>query len=188
MPYRAGYKLEAALDHFGVEVTGKRALDSGISTGGFTDCLLQRGAEHVIGVDVGYGQVAERVRQDSRVTILERTNVRHLQLSDLPEGLPVDLVTLDLSFISVLKVVPNLCNLMTPDAGLVVLVKPQFEAAREEIEVGGVVLDAAVHAKVLQQVVHGIEVLGFACQGHMPSPIRGAASGNKEFLAHFVRT
>lgn len=130
---RAGHKLEAALEAFAVNPTGLVCLDAGLSTGGFTDCLLQRGAAAVYGVDVGYGQVAERIRTDPRVVVMERTNVRHLQASQMP-ALPgtacaplVDLVTLDLSFISVLKVLPAVMTVMQPHAQLIVLVKPQFE-------------------------------------------------------------
>lgn len=130
---RAGHKLEAALDAFGVDPSGRVCLDAGLSTGGFTDCLLQRGAAAVYGVDVGYGQVAERIRTDPRVVVMERTNVRHLTASQMPP-LPgtanaplVDLVTLDLSFISVLKVLPAVVAVMQPNAQLIVLIKPQFE-------------------------------------------------------------
>lgn len=130
---RAGHKLEAALDAFAVDPSGCVCLDAGLSTGGFTDCLLQRGAAAVYGVDVGYGQVAERIRTDPRVVVMERTNVRHLRPEQMPprtEGgaaVLVDLVTLDLSFISVLKVLPAVMTVMQPQAQLIVLIKPQFE-------------------------------------------------------------
>ena len=178
---RAGYKLEAALVAFGVDVTGLVALDSGLSTGGFTDCLLQRGAARVYGVDVGYGQVADRIRTDPRVTVMERCNLRHL--ASLPEL--VDLATLDLSFISVLKVLPAVKALLKPAARVVILVKPQFEALRGEVGRGGVVRDPAVHADVLRRVTRGAQDLGFRCLGTMPSPLRGAKEGNIEFLCHF---
>eukprot|EP00887_Chlorella_sp_A99_P003384 scaffold7.g3384.t1 len=192
---RAGLKLEAALDHFGV--AGRRALDSGLSTGGFTDCLLQRGAASVVGVDVGYGQasegvepvvfssVAERVRTDPRVTVMERTNLRHLRRGDLPGGTPVDLVTLDLSFISLLKLLDAVCDVLAPWGELVVLIKPQFEAGKAQVSVGGVVRDPAVHREVIARVVAAYEAAGFRCQGWRESPIKGATSGNTEFLAHF---
>ncbi|KAF8005666.1 hypothetical protein BT93_K0065 [Corymbia citriodora subsp. variegata] len=128
---KAGYKLEAAIEQLGVDVEGKVALDSGLSTGGFTDCLLQNGASFVYGVDVGYGQVADKIRRDERVSVIERTNLRYLP------GLPqkVDLVTLDLSFISLLLVMPAVVNVMKEEATLVTLVKPQFEARRSQVKV-----------------------------------------------------
>ena len=180
---RAGYKLEAALDAFGVDVAGLVALDSGLSTGGFTDCLLQRGAAHVYGVDVGYGQVADRIRNDPRVTVMERCNLRHL--TQLPEL--VDLATLDLSFISVLKVLPAVKALLKPAGRVVILVKPQFEALRGEVGRGGVVRDPAVHDDVLRRVTSGAQDLGLRCVGTiMPSPLRGAKEGNIEFLGLFT--
>eukprot|EP00884_Botryococcus_braunii_P023269 jgi/Botrbrau1/9626/Bobra.0131s0006.1 len=184
---RAGEKLEAALAHFAVNVEGKTVLDSGLSTGGFTDCLLQHGALCVVGVDVGYGQVAERVRTDPRVTIMERTNLRYLKLDNLPGGRPVDLVTLDLSFISVIKVLPAVCEVLAPQGELIVLIKPQFEVGKGKVGAGGVVRDPAMHAEVIETVTSAIQQAGFTCRGHMVSPIKGATSGNIEFLAYFVR-
>jgi len=180
---RAGLKMEAALDEFKVDVQGVVAMDAGLSTGGFTDCLLQRGAAKVYGVDVGYGQVAEKVRVDQRVVVLERTNVRHLK--GLPE--PVSLVTLDLSFISVLKVMPAICRILSLGGDLIVLIKPQFEARREQISRGGLVKDPAIHIEVIDKVTQGLDDYGFKCHKVMKSPIKGAASGNTEFLAHFSR-
>lgn len=141
---RAGYKLEAAIEKLNVDVVGKVALDSGLSTGGFTDCLLQHGASHVYGVDVGYGQVADKIRRDKRVSVIERTNLRYLP------GLPqeVDIVTLDLSFISVLLVMPAVINVMKAESTLVTLVKPQFEARRSQVGGGGIVRDPQVHQEV----------------------------------------
>ncbi len=179
---RAGYKLEHALVHFAIDVHGLIALDAGLSTGGFTDCLLQRGAKHVYGADVGYGLVHEKIRSDERVTVIERTNIRYLR--QLPEL--VDLVTLDLSFISVLKVLPNILTLMKRHAQLVVLIKPQFEAERHEVRAGGLIIDPAVHEAVIEKVTSGIQSLGFTYKGVTPSPILGA-TGNQEFLAYFVR-
>ena len=167
-----------------MDVTGLTCLDAGLSTGGFTDCLLQRGAARVYGVDVGYGQVHERVRTHPRVVVLERTNLRHL--TTLPEL--VDIATLDLSFISVLKVLPAVNQLLRPGGRLLVLVKPQFEAQRGEVGRGGVVRDADVHADVLRRVTEGALSLGFQCQRTMASPLRGAKEGNLEFLALFVST
>lgn len=184
---RAGLKLESALEHFSVDISGKRALDSGLSTGGFTDCLLQKGAVHVVGVDVGYGQVAERVRTDPRVTVMERTNLRNLKLEDLPGSEAVDLVTLDLSFISVLKVLDAVCDVLKPQGELIVLIKPQFEAGKAQVSAGGVVRDPAVHQEVIQKVVESCKGLGFECEGWIESPIKGATAGNTEFLAYFKR-
>ncbi|CEF98294.1 Ribosomal RNA methyltransferase FtsJ domain [Ostreococcus tauri] len=178
---RAGLKLEKALEYFGVDVSGLTALDSGLSTGGFTDCLLQGGARKVYGVDVGYGQVAEKIRQDERVVIMERTNLRYVtQLPDV-----VDIVTLDLSFISVLKVLPAICKILKPGGTMLVLIKPQFEARRSQIGSKGVVRDASVHAEVIQNVIEGAKTFGFDYVAHTTSPIKGAKEGNTEFLAHF---
>lgn len=177
---RAGFKLEKALDHFLIDPAGLVALDAGLSTGGFTDCLLQRGIARVYGVDVGYGQVHEKIRREPRVVVMERTNLRHL--ASLPEL--VDLVTLDLSFISVLKIMDALLPLMKPSAQLVVLIKPQFEAERHDVGRGGIIKDPAVHARVIDQVVAGIIPYGFSLVGVIESPILGM-TGNKEFLAYF---
>lgn len=179
---RAGFKLEKALDTFGVDVKGLVVMDAGLSTGGFTDCLLQRGVARVYGVDVGYGQVHEKVRTDPRVVVMERVNLRHLE--SLPEL--VDLVTLDLSFISVLKVMDAVLRVLKPNGALIVLIKPQFEAGRDEVETGGLVTDPEVHKKVINQIVAGICERGFEHKGTTESPIHGS-SGNKEFLAYFVR-
>lgn len=179
---RAGHKLEAAIEQLNVDVAGKVALDSGLSTGGFTDCLLQYGAAFVYGVDVGYGQVAEKIRTDKRVSVVERTNLRFLP------GLPqkVDLVTLDLSFISILKVMPAVVNVMKEDATLVTLVKPQFEARRSQVGKGGIVRDPLVHQEVREMIINGIGNFGFKCKGWIVSPIKGA-EGNTEFLVCFIR-
>jgi 23S rRNA (cytidine1920-2'-O)/16S rRNA (cytidine1409-2'-O)-methyltransferase len=146
----------------------------------------QRGASRVYGVDVGYGQVHERVRTDPRVVVMERTNVRHLRGGDLPE--PVHLVTLDLSFISVLKVMPAVHELLDPERGqMLVLIKPQFEAGKEHIKAGGVVRDPAVHQEVIGRVTAGICAYGMRLAGVTESPIKGDKSGNTEFLAHLLR-
>jgi 23S rRNA (cytidine1920-2'-O)/16S rRNA (cytidine1409-2'-O)-methyltransferase len=177
---RAGFKLEKALDHFKIDVKDLVVMDAGISTGGFTSCMLQRDVKKVYGVDVGFGQVHERVARDPRVVLLEKTNLRNLE--SLPEK--VDLVTLDLSFISVLKVMPVVKDLMTDDGQLLVLIKPQFEAKRHQIGKGGIVKDDKVHKEVVQTVTEGIKEFGFACLGIIESPITGA-TGNKEFLGYF---
>ncbi|KAK3031843.1 hypothetical protein RJ639_035980 [Escallonia herrerae] len=182
---RAGHKLEAAIEQLGIDVVGKVALDSGLSTGGFTDCLLQYGASVVYGVDVGYGQVADKIRRDERVSVIERTNLRYL--SELPQNHKVDLVTLDLSFISILLVMPAVVNLMKKEATLVTLIKPQFEARRSQVGGGGIVRDNAVHQEVLEKIINGVESFGFKCKGSIESPLKGA-EGNTEFLACFTRT
>lgn len=178
---RAGFKLEKALAAFGVNVQDKVVLDAGISTGGFTDCLLQNGAKKIYGIDVGYGQVHEKVANDERVVVMERTNLR--ELKELPEK--VDLVTLDLSFISVLKVIDAVKNLMKDSGELVVLIKPQFEAEKDQVGRGGIIKDSKVHGEVIEKVKAGLEQHGFKCKGITDSPIEGS-SGNKEFLGYFV--
>ena len=181
---RGGEKLDAALDRFGIEVVGTRALDAGASTGGFTDCLLQRGAAAVVAVDVGYGQLDARLRADPRVTVLERTNVRLLSADDV--GGPFPVVVADLSFISLRTVAPALLGLTTPGADLVVLVKPQFEAgAAEASRCRGVIRDPDVWRRVLEDFAATYAGHGAAVAGLMVSPLRGA-QGNVEFLAHVV--
>ena len=179
---RAGFKLEKALDHFDIDVQDKIVLDAGLSTGGFTDCLLQCGAKKVYGVDVGYGQVHEKIHADDRVVVLERTNLRHLR--DLGEK--VDLVTLDLSFISVLLVMDAVEAVLKKDGGLIVLIKPQFEAKKEQIGRGGIIKDTTVHNEVIERVSSSIVSRGFVCEGVIESPLLGS-KGNKEFLAYFTR-
>jgi 23S rRNA (cytidine1920-2'-O)/16S rRNA (cytidine1409-2'-O)-methyltransferase len=179
---RGGEKLEAALDAFAVDPAGVRALDAGASTGGFTDCLLQRGAARVVAVDVGHGQLHERLRADPRVEVHERRNVRDLVRGDLGE--PFALVVADLSFISLRAVLPHLLGQSGPGADLVLLVKPQFEAGRDEASRGGgVIRDPEVWRRVLEEVVVALGGYGAAIMGAMPSPITGAG-GNVEFLVH----
>jgi 23S rRNA (cytidine1920-2'-O)/16S rRNA (cytidine1409-2'-O)-methyltransferase len=180
---RAGEKLEAALIGFGAEVAGRLALDAGASTGGFTDCLLSRGAAHVVAVDVGYGQLDYRLREDPRVTVQERTNVRDLDPGDLPY-LP-QVVTADLSFISLRLVLPALVRCSAPEATFVLLVKPQFEAERGEAP-GGVVRDPVVWRSTLDSVATAATEQGLSVLGFMASPLRGPA-GNVEFLMYAVR-
>ena len=176
---RGGEKLDAALDRFGVDVDGARTLDAGASTGGFTDCLLQRGAASVLAVDVGYGQLHPRLREDPRVTVLERTNVRDFAVEE-----PVDVVVADLSFISLRTVAPVLVRAARPGADLVALVKPQFEAGRQEASRGeGVIRDPAVWRRVLGEVRAAFAAVNAAMIDVMVSPLTGA-SGNVEFLAH----
>lgn len=179
----AGYKLEAAIEQLSIDVVGKVALDSGLSTGGFSDCLLQHGASFVFGIDVGYGQVADKIRRDDRVCIMERTNLRYL--SGLPKE--VDLVTLDLSFISILMVMPAVVKVMKSVSTLVTLVKPQFEARRSQVGGGGIVRDPLVHQEVLERIIKGVEEFGFCSKGWIESPLKGA-EGNTEFLVCFQRS
>lgn len=179
---RGGEKLAAALDRFDVAVDGRRAYDLGASTGGFTDCLLQRGAASVVAVDVGYGQLHERLRADPRVEVHERTNIREVRPGDL--GSPADVLVADLSFISLRTVLPGALSLGVPGADVVLLVKPQFEAGREEAARGkGVITDPVVWRRVLEEVAHALEELGAAIMGAMASPLTGA-DGNVEFLVH----
>jgi 23S rRNA (cytidine1920-2'-O)/16S rRNA (cytidine1409-2'-O)-methyltransferase len=186
---RGGFKLAAALTRFDVPVSGRRALDAGASTGGFTDCLLQRGAAHVYAVDVGHGQLHPALRADRRVTVLERTNARTLTLPDLraadPAYEPCPLVVADLSFISLRSVVPALAGpVAAPGADLVLLVKPQFEAGRTAVSRGkGVVRDPAVWLGALEGVASALDEAGTGIMGAMASPLTGAA-GNAEFLLH----
>lgn len=183
-PYvsRGGEKLAKALDHFGVNPQDRLCLDGGISTGGFTDCLFQRGAKGVYGVDVGYGQVAWTLRQDARLVLLERTNFRHLT----PEKLygdrpPADLGVMDMSFISLTKVLPALWALLAPPKEVILLVKPQFEAGRDQVGKKGVVRDPAAHREAIARVIHCAQNLGWQARGLTWSPITGPA-GNIEYL------
>ena len=176
---RGGIKLAAALDHFQLEVAGRFALDVGASTGGFTDVLLRRGAAHVIALDVGYGQLAERLRNDTRVTVMDRTNIRHVALGDLRYA--PDLVTIDASFISLRLVVPAALGLCAPSADLIALVKPQFEVGKGKVGRGGVVRDESIRARTVEEVVHFANDLGLVTEAPIASPIHGAA-GNIEYL------
>ncbi len=181
---RGALKLDHALDEFEIDVTGLRALDAGASTGGFTDCLLQRGAREVIAVDVGHGQLHERLRADERVVNLERTNVRHLDLAMVGE--PVDLVVGDLSFISLTAVIGPLVSVCQPGAAMVLLVKPQFEAGRAEVSKGrGVITDPEVWSRVRDEVTAALVDARCEVRGWTESPITGA-EGNREFLVHAV--
>ncbi len=181
---RGGEKLEAALHRFAIDVTGLRALDAGASTGGFTDCLLQSGATSVVAVDVGHGQLHERLRSDARVTNYERLDIRDVTLATVGDA-PVDVVTADLSFISVARAVPVLVGpVAVAGAPVVILVKPQFEAGRAEASRGkGVIRDPEIHRRTLGEVADALVAAGAAIMGAMPSPITGSA-GNVEFLLH----
>ncbi len=174
---RGGDKLEAALVRFDLPVKGLVVADVGASTGGFTDCLLQRGAQRVYAIDVGYGQLDWRLRNDPRVVVMERTNARYLMgLSET-----VGLITADVSFISLALVLPAAVRWLEDKGYVVALIKPQFEARRHDVRKGGVVRDPAVHSQVLEKVVEAAAKLGFELLGLMPSPVRGPA-GNVEFL------
>lgn len=177
---RGGMKLDAALDRFGVDVAGARCVDVGASTGGFTDCLLRRGAATVAAVDVGYGQLAERLRSDDRVTVVDRTNVRTADPSDL--GAPFDVVVADLSFISLCTVAGALASLGGNAATWVLLVKPQFEVGREEVGRGGIVRDPMLQRRAIADAVTCLSDAGITVTGAMPSPIVGAKGGNREYL------
>jgi 23S rRNA (cytidine1920-2'-O)/16S rRNA (cytidine1409-2'-O)-methyltransferase len=185
---RGGEKLEAALDAFPISIAGRVCVDGGISTGGFTDCLLQRGAARVYGIDVGYGQTAWSLRSDPRVILRERTNLRHLTAAELygPDDGPADLAVADVSFISLGLVLPALLGLVLPAESssrvdLVVLVKPQFEVGKARVGKGGVVRDPAAHQDAITGVVEAAETLGLQASGLVASPLTGPA-GNHEYL------
>jgi len=181
---RGGVKLARALDRSGAQVAGRTAIDIGASTGGFSDVLLQRGVARLFAVDVGYGDLAWKVRSDPRVTALERTNIRHLK--ELPGGAHADLAVIDASFISLDLVLPAALPLLTPEAQIIALVKPQFEAERGQVGEGGVVRDTAVHRQVLEEAAATARRLGLAVAGLYASPITGPA-GNVEFLLWLKR-
>ncbi len=174
---RGGEKLEFALCVFAIDVNGLVCADFGASTGGFTDALLQHGARRVYAIDVGYGQLHYRLRHDPRVVVMERTNVRYLE--SLPE--PIDLVTIDVSFISLRLVLPAARRILRPGGQVIALVKPQFEAGKGKVGKGGIVRDPAVHREVLERIIATALELGFSVEGLVRSPIRGA-EGNIEFL------
>lgn len=177
---RGGEKLAGALDAFDLDVTGLRVLDAGASTGGFTDCLVQSGADHVVAVDVGHGQLHPRLRDHPRVTVIERCNVRHLTPEQI--GGRVDLVVADLSFISLTTVAPALVGACRPGARLVLLVKPQFEAGRREVSKGrGVITDPELHRAACERVEESLVAVGAVPRGLVTSPLTGA-DGNREFL------
>jgi 23S rRNA (cytidine1920-2'-O)/16S rRNA (cytidine1409-2'-O)-methyltransferase len=181
---RGGIKLSHALDIFGLAVEGRLALDVGASTGGFTQVLLARGARHVVALDVGHGQLDWRIRQDTRVTVIERVNARALTADRLPESARrFGVVTIDVSFISLGMVLPAVRVFLEPGGDVVALVKPQFEAGRDEVGRGGLVEDPAVHARVVREVGLAAERLGLAVVGATPSPITGV-EGNREFFLH----
>jgi len=185
-PYvgRGGLKLAHALDHFAIDPTGRLALDVGASTGGFTDVLLRRRATRVVALDVGHGQLDWKIRSDPRVIVMERVNARSLAADQLPEeARAFDLITMDVSFISARQILPSIVPLLRRGGDLVILVKPQFEAGREEVGKGGLVRDPAVHARVLDEVIAAATALGLTRVATTESPITGT-EGNREFLLH----
>jgi len=177
---RGALKLAGALDFFHVDIRGKVAVDIGASTGGFTDCLLQRDAAKVYAVDVGHGQLAWKIRNDPRVIVLEKLNARFLSSAHIPEL--VDLCVIDVSFISLTLILPNAFQLITPDGMILALVKPQFELQRQDVGRGGIVRDPELHEKAQQKIVKFVESTGHRVVGLVPSPIAGA-DGNQEFFA-----
>lgn len=186
LPYvsRGGLKLEKALKVFPIDVKGKVCIDCGASTGGFTDVLLKNGAAKVYSVDVGYGQLAWSLRNDERVVNMERTNIRYISSEQIPE--PLDICVMDLSFISVKLVLPAVCALLKNDAQLVCLIKPQFEAGREEVGKKGVVRDKAVHLSVIESVLSFAPTVGMTVMGLDFSPIKGP-EGNREYLCYMKK-
>ncbi len=183
IPYvsRGGLKLEAAIKHFGISLTGKAAMDVGASTGGFTDVMLQRGAVRVYCIDVGYGQLAWKLRQDPRVVLLERTNIRHLDRERIPES--IDIATIDVSFISLSKVVPTVLAFLRDGGEIVALIKPQFEVGKGEVGKGGIVKDVAKRLAAVDRVKNELEESGLEVIGVIESPILGQ-KGNVEYLAY----
>lgn len=178
---RGGLKLEAALREFNINVEGMVALDIGASTGGFTDCLLQHGASRVYALDVGYGQMAWKLRQDPRVVVIERTNVRDMDPAIIPEA--VDIIVIDVSFISLEKVIPHVIKFLKPSSSLVALIKPQFEVGKEHVGKGGIVRDDEARNAAVQRIADFIRAQGLEVQGLIPSPITGQ-DGNVEFLIY----
>lgn len=185
-PYvsRGGLKLEAALEHFDLETEGRVIMDVGSSTGGFTDCLLQRGAEKVISVDVGYGQLHWKLRRDPRVEVLEKTNIRYLKPEELNEI--INGAVIDTSFISLRLVVPPVSRIVEKESFILALVKPQFEVGKGEVGKGGVVRDPQLHGEVISKLSTFFEGLDWTVVGHMPSPLLGP-KGNREFFIYLKR-
>lgn len=176
---RGGLKLEGALDHFAIDPTGFVALDIGASTGGFTDCLLQRGAKKVYAIDVGHDQLAWKIRSDPRVVVREHLNARHLTRADIPE--PIDLCVIDVSFISLTLILPKAFELITPTGMVLALIKPQFELRPEDVGKGGIVSDPALHEKAQEKITRFVTERGWVSLGLTESPITGT-DGNREFF------
>ena len=181
---RGGLKLEAAIREFHVSAEGKTALDIGASTGGFTDCLLQHDCQKVYAIDVGYGQMAWKLRQDPRVVVVERTNIREVGPTVIPEL--ADIAVIDVSFISLEKVIPPILNLLKADAEIIALIKPQFEVGRQQVGKGGIVRDEAARKAAIERIVEFAREAGLEVKGVIPSPITGQ-DGNVEFLMYAVK-
>ena len=176
---RGGLKLEGALDHFAIDAAGAIGLDIGASTGGFTDCLLQRGAAKVYAIDVGHGQLAWKIRNDPRVVVREHLNARQLSGADIPD--PIDICVIDVSFISLTLILPNAFELLTPTGVILALIKPQFELQREDVGRGGIVAEPALHEKAQRKVADFVAAAGHSVVGLVASPITGT-DGNQEFF------
>ncbi len=182
---RGGIKLEHALNYFGIDVKSVVAMDIGASTGGFTDCLLQHGAKRVYAIDVGYGQLAWSIRNNPQVTVMERCNIRYLEPEQLPEK--PNFFTIDCSFISLKLILPRVITLVEKPSHGIILIKPQFEVGRKYVEKGGVVKEAEVIKRTVEEVLSEAGRLGFIAKGIVPSPIKGPA-GNQEYLAYLILT
>ena len=185
LPYvsRGGIKLEEAIKSFNVSVKDKTAMDVGASTGGFTDCLLQNGAERVYAVDVGYGQFSWRLRNDPRVVLLEKTNIRYLEKNAIKDS--IDISTIDVSFISLLKVIPNVLKFLSPGKEIIALIKPQFEAGRKDVGKGGVIRDETIRQDVIGKIRDWAVNMGLDVRGIIKSPITGP-KGNIEYLIYLI--
>jgi 23S rRNA (cytidine1920-2'-O)/16S rRNA (cytidine1409-2'-O)-methyltransferase len=181
---RGGLKLEHALHEFKISVTGKNAVDVGASTGGFTDCLLQHGCAKVYAIDVGYGQLAWKLRQDPRVIVIERANIRVMDPALIPEQ--ADIAVIDVSFISLEKVIPPVLGLLKPSAEIIALIKPQFEVGKESVGKGGIVKDEAARRAAVERIAAFVKDQGLVVRGVVPSPITGQ-DGNVEFLLYAIR-
>jgi len=182
---RGGLKLDAALDSFNIPVENKSAIDIGASSGGFSDCLLQRGIKDVLAIDVGYGQLNWKVQSDPRVKIVDRTNARYITLENLGCN-PLDIAVIDVSFISLRLILPPATGLLREEGHLIALVKPQFEVGKSEVENKGIIKDPAKHLKVLLELVEFVKEIGWVVASAIPSPITGQ-KGNREFLIHVVQ-
>lgn len=191
IPYvsRGGLKLKGAIDEFNIDLNGKICIDIGASTGGFTDCMLQEGAKYVYAVDVGYGQIAWKLRADNRVKVIEKVNVKNCtfnEIFDTCDELP-EFLSMDLSFISIKKVLGNVLNFVNEKAKMVLLIKPQFEAEKSEIQKGGVVKDINIHKKIIEDIKEFAASLSLETLGVITSPIQGAKQGNTEYLIYLRR-
>ena len=179
---RGGYKLEKVIEEWKIDCKNKLCIDIGASTGGFTDCLLQNGASEVYAIDVGHNQLAWKLRQDARVKVYEKLNARYIEVSEFPK---FDVAVMDVSFISILKILPKIYELLTDDGICITLIKPQFEAGKAQVG-NGIITDETIHKEVIEKVKAGIKEIGFTEQGLIESPIKGQ-KGNKEFLIYLTK-